>query len=122
MIGAKMTSEIDQELEKLSLLEGRYYIILKPTDDENFSLSAYATVPEAADGEYIDAAGVAQEGLIAVLTEDLDLVFDRGIEALKSRELAKAIGDSVDEDSEIARTARVEQEGNVLHIDFGSKQ
>tara|TARA_S200002703_G_scaffold117270_1_gene102859 strand:- start:2636 stop:2989 length:354 start_codon:yes stop_codon:yes gene_type:complete len=117
-----MTTEIDQELEKLSLLEGRYYIILKPTDDENFSLSAYATVPEAADGEYIDAAGVAQEGLIAVLTEDLDLVFDRGIEALKSRELAKAIGDSADEDSEVARTARVEQEGNVLHIDFGSKQ
>lgn len=117
-----MTTDIEEELEKMSLLEGRYYIILKPTDDENFSLSAYATVAEAADGEYIDAAGVAQEGLIAVLTEDLDLVFDRGINALKSRELAKMVGDTADEDSEIARAARVEQEGNVLHIDFGSKQ
>jgi hypothetical protein len=114
--------DIESEIEKMSLLEGRYYIILRPTDDENFSLSAYATVEEAAEGEYIDAAGVAQEGLIAALTQNLDFIFDKGIEALQHRELAKSIEDSVDEDSSLAHAARVEQEGNVLHVNFGKKQ
>lgn len=114
--------DIESEIEKMSLLEGRYYIILRPTDDENFSLSAYATVEEAAEGEYIDAAGVAQEGLIAALTENLDFIFDKGIDALKQRELAKSIEDSVDADSDIGRIARAEQEGNVLHVNFGKKQ
>jgi len=114
--------DIELELEKLSLLGNRYYIILKPTDDENFSLAAYATVPEVEDGEYLDAAAVAQEGLISVLTNDMGYVFDMGIEALKARELAAAVAETVDPDSEIGRTAQVEQEGNVLRVDFGKPQ
>ena len=57
-----MTTDIEEELEKMSLLEGRYYIILKPTDDENFSLSAYATVAEAADGGTILRFSIRWDG------------------------------------------------------------
>jgi len=114
--------DIESEIEKMSLLEGRYYIILRPTGNENFALSAYATVNEVEEGEYFDAAAVAQEGLIAALTDNLDFIFDKGIEALKHRELAEAISDSVDADSDICRIARAEQEGNVFHVKFGKKQ
>lgn len=116
--------DMEAHLESVSLLPNRYYIILRERDDDTFSMAAYATAPITTDPdeEYFTPAGVAQLGLITILRENADYVFEKGFEALEHQNLAEAMFDASDPDSEVARAAKEYIDSNVVKVDFGRKQ
>ena len=53
----------EKDIEKLTLLPDRYYIILTKVDEETFTLTAYDTTGSYKEGEMPCSAAIAQEGL-----------------------------------------------------------
>ena len=97
-----MTDMID-ELEKASLLPDRWYIIMKEAED-GFTISAYDTMQSE---EFQEMGSVIMSGIIDILHNDFDTIFDAGVKAMKSQEdeiVIKAEGD------------------NIVKVDFGRQQ
>lgn len=116
--------DLETHLETASLLPNRYYIILRERDDSTFSMAAYETIPisDDPDEDYISPAGVAQLGLITILRENVEFVIEKGFEALEHQNLAEAMFEVSDPDSEVARAAKEYIDSNVVKVDFGRKQ
>ena len=97
-----MNDMID-ELEKASLLPERWYIIMKEAED-GFTISAYDTMQSE---EFQEMGSVIMSGIIDILHNDFDTIFDAGVKAMKSQEdeiVIKADGD------------------NIVKVDFGRQQ
>ena len=97
-----MNDMID-ELEKASLLPDRWYIIMKEAED-GFTISAYDTMQSE---EIQEMGSVIMSGIIDILHNDFDTIFDAGVKAMKSQEdeiVIKAEGD------------------NIVKVDFGRQQ
>ena len=97
-----MNDMID-ELEKASLLPERWYIIMKEAED-GFTISAYDTMQSE---EFQEMGSVIMSGIIDILHNDFDTIFDAGVRAMKSQEdeiVIKADGD------------------NIVKVDFGRQQ
>ena len=97
-----MNDMID-ELEKASLLTDRWYIIMKEAED-GFTISAYDTMQSE---EFQEMGSVIMSGIIDILHNDFDTIFDAGVRAMKSQEdeiVIKADGD------------------NIVKVDFGRQQ
>jgi len=116
--------DMETHLESVSLLPNRYYIILRERDDDTFSMAAYETTPKPddPDDDWFTPAGIAQLGLITILRDNTDYVFEKGFEALEHQTLAEAMFDVSDPDSEVARAAKEYIDSNVVKVDFGRKQ
>jgi len=113
------TIDFESQLELASLLPNRHYIVLKPVDDENFTMSAYDTTGMDEDEEFFPPAFVVQHGLIAILREQTDYVIEKGMEELAHQHIAEAIEEYADEDSNVKKVAQRVKEGNVVKVDFG---
>jgi len=118
-VGKKMTNddEIQRQVEIMSLLPDRYYIILKPLDGENFTLTAYDTTDKTYedDSDY-NPAMVIQEGVMETIRENLDDVYDRGAASIKFKIAAENMIEEVEED------LKGQFDNNVIKVDFGKKQ
>jgi hypothetical protein len=113
-------SDIQQSMEALSLLPDRYYIILRPTGDGEFTLSAYDTTNnEYEDDEDFNSAMIIQEGTLDMIRMHTDEIYDRGVAAIQFR----MIGQEMIEEAEITDPKAIKAvEGNVVKVDFGTKQ
>ena len=69
--------EKEREIEKLTLLPDRYYIILNKVDEESFTLTAYDTTG-VYDTKNPCSAAVAQEGILEMIDRDLTTVLRVG--------------------------------------------
>lgn len=109
--------EIQRQVEIMSLLPDRYYIILKPLDGENFTLTAYDTTDKTYedDSDY-NPAMVIQEGVMETIRENLDDVYDRGAASIKFKIAAEDMIEEVEED------LKSQFGNNVIKVDFGKKQ
>ena len=109
--------EIQRQVEIMSLLPDRYYIILKPLDGENFTLTAYDTTDKTYedDSDY-NPAMVIQEGVMETIRENLDDVYDRGAASIKFKIAAENMIEEVEED------LKSQFDNNVIKVDFGKKQ
>ena len=97
-----MNDMID-ELEKASLLPDILYIFMKEAED-GFTISAYDTMQSE---EFQEMGSVIMSGIIDILHNDFDTIFDAGVRAMKSQEdeiVIKADGD------------------NIVKVDFGRQQ
>ena len=120
-----MTDEpvnFEAQLEMASLLPDRHYIVLRPVDDDNFTMSAYDTTKLDEDDEYFPPAFVVQHGLIALLRDQTELVLEKGMEELAHLHIAEAIEEYAEEDSRVKKVAQRVKEGNVVKVDFGKEQ
>ena len=113
-------NEIQHSMEALSLLPDRYYIILRPTGDGEFTLSAYDTTSNKYDDdEDFNSAMIIQEGALDMIRMHTDEVYDRGVAAIQFR----MIGQEMIEEAEITDPKAIKAvEGNVVKVDFGTKQ
>jgi len=109
--------EIQRQVEIMSLLPDRYYIILKPLDGENFTLTAYDTTDKTYedDSDY-NPAMVIQEGVMETIRENLDDVYDRGAASIKFKIASENMIEEVEED------LKGQFGNNVIKVDFGKKQ
>ena len=92
----------ERQIEKLTLLPDRYYIILNKVDDDSFTLTAYDTTGVHDDKNPCSAA-IAQEGILEMVDMDLNTILKMGLVRIKNREF-------------------VPVEDNVIKVDFGAKQ
>mgnify|MGYP003131679505 CR=1 FL=1 len=113
--------DIEDKLEKASLLPNRYYIILKQgSQPDSFSVMAYDTN----DGkEYtikdIPAAMAVQHGLLSCLREDVHELFDRGIAEIAFKDVAESTLLSLENGEDLPLIGNSD---NVIKVDFGKKQ
>tara|TARA_R110000796_G_scaffold47253_1_gene113816 strand:+ start:51 stop:434 length:384 start_codon:yes stop_codon:yes gene_type:complete len=118
-VGKKMTDdiEIQKQVEMMSLLPDRYYIILKPLDDENFTLTAYDTTDKTYedDSDY-NPAMIIQEGIMEAVREDLEDVYDKGAASIQFKLTAEAMIEEVEEE------LKNQFCDNVIKVNFGKKQ
>jgi len=72
--------EFNQAMEAASLLPDRYYIILRPTGNGEFTLSAYDTTGNTYDDdEDFNPAMLIQEGAIDMIRLHTDELYDQGV-------------------------------------------
>jgi len=113
-------NDIQQNMEAMSLLPDRYYIILRSTGDNEFTLSAYDTTSKTyEEDEDFDSAMIIQEGALDMIRMHTDEVYDRGVAAIQFR----LVGQEMIEEEEITDPKAIRAvEGNVVKVDFGTKQ
>lgn len=113
-------SDIQQSMEALSLLPDRYYIILRSTGDNEFTLSAYDTTSKKyEEDEDFDSAMIIQEGALDMIRMHTDEVYDRGVASIEFRLAAEEMLEEAEvEDPRITKTI----EGNVVRVNFGTEQ
>jgi hypothetical protein len=113
-------SDIQQSMEALSLLPDRYYIILRSTGDNEFTLSAYDTTSKTyEEDEDFDSAMIIQEGALDMIRMHTDEVYDRGVASIEFRLAAEEMLEEAEvEDPRITKTI----EGNVVRVNFGTEQ
>ena len=79
-------SDKEKEIEKLTLLKDRYYIILHKMDDDTFTLTAYDTTSSYKEGELPCAAAIAQEGILEMMEIDLGAILKLGLVRIKNKD------------------------------------
>ena len=110
-------TELNKQVEIMSLLPDRYYIILKPLDGENFTLTANDTTSKTYENEEdFNPAMIIQEGLMETLREKLDDVYDRGAASIKFKQTAESMIEEAEEEF------KHQFDDNVIKVDFGKKQ
>tara|TARA_R110002020_G_scaffold50195_3_gene142070 strand:- start:151 stop:519 length:369 start_codon:yes stop_codon:yes gene_type:complete len=109
------------ELEKISLLKDRYYLVLEPEEDEEsgFSIRAYATKDIEHEGVY-DPTYVVLQGLIGALQENFGDVYEAGLARVSFEELAHVVGEEKLKEEHLERVQEIRQ--NVIKVDFGKVQ
>ena len=113
-------SEIEKSMEVISLLPNRYYIILRPTDDNEFTLSAYDTTGKKYENdEDYNPAMVMHEGAVDLIRNHTDDVYDNGLATIQFRITGEEIieDEDIDDDNVIQLV-----KDNVVRVDFGKKQ
>jgi hypothetical protein len=112
--------ELQKNVEMMSLLPDRYYIILRSTAENEFTLSAYDTTNKTYEtDEDFDSAMVIQEGVLDMVRMHTEELFDRGVASIEFRLAAEEmIEEAGVEDPRITKTV----EGNVVRVNFGTEQ
>jgi len=110
----------DVNIEAMSLLPDRYYIILRSTGDNEFCLSAYDTTGKTyEEDEDYDSAMIIQQGALDMIRVHTDDIYDRGVAAIQFQ----LVGQEMLEEEGIDDPKLVKAvEGNVVKVDFGTKQ
>ena len=112
--------ELQKNVEMMSLLPDRYYVILRSTGKDEFTLSAYDTTNKTYDDDDdFNSAMIVQEGVLDMVREHTDDLFDRGVAAIQFRLIAEEMIEETEiEDPRITKTV----EGNVVRVNFGTEQ
>jgi hypothetical protein len=104
-------SDLQHELEKASLLPDRWYLIMKEAED-GFTIAAYDTM----NSEDLQEMGsVILSGVIELLHNDFDTVFEAGMESVKRQQQEVSL------QTDNGELVLVRDE-NVVRVDFGKKQ
>ena len=112
--------EVEKSMEIISLLPDRYYIILRPTEDNEFTLSAYDTTGNKYEkDEDYNPAMVMHEGAVDLIRSHTDDVYDNGLATIQFRITGEEIieEEEIDDDN-VIKLVR----DNVVRVDFGKKQ
>ena len=104
-------SDLQHELEKASLLPDRWYLIMKEAED-GFTIAAYDTMKSE---DLQEMGSVILSGVIELLHNDFDMVFEAGMESVKRQQQEVRL------QTENGELVLVRDE-NVVRVDFGKKQ
>ena len=116
--------DINNQVERASLLPNRYYLILNYEDEDSFSMTAYDTTKgNTVDLESVPAGMVILSGIIEMMENDFDRVCDAGIARLSFVAMANSFKSELNSDKadEIIDKV-VAREDNIVKVDFGEKQ
>jgi len=123
-----MSEDLEREMEKASLLKNRFYLILNNTDTDSFSMTAYDTTePDTVDLEDVPAGMVILSGLIEMLENDFERVWNAGMARVTFINMAESFRAEFEDDEDAANLQEVtdkviEREDNIVKVNFGEKQ
>lgn len=122
------SEDLEREMEKASLLKNRFYLILNNTDSDSFNMTAYDTTePDMVNVEDVPAGMVILNGMIEMLENDFERVWDAGMARITFVNLAESFRAEFedDEDADNLREMTdkvIEREDNIVKVNFGEKQ
>ena len=76
-------NDMESMLERASLLQDRWYIVLRTNDEDSLNMAAYDTTVEDEDDDYFSAGTVVLSGLIELMESDFDRVMAAGLARLR---------------------------------------
>tara|TARA_R100001510_G_scaffold39509_1_gene35977 strand:- start:741 stop:1133 length:393 start_codon:yes stop_codon:yes gene_type:complete len=118
-VGTKMEeNDMESMLEKASLLQDRWYIVLRQTGEDNINMAAYDTTTEDEDDEYFSAGTVILSGLVELMESDFDRVMAAGLARLNFEHEKQVIEESTGNGANVERFPGK----NIIKVDFGKKQ
>ena len=116
--------DIKNQMERASLLPDRYYLILNYEDEDSFSMTAYDTTQgDVVDLESVPAGMVILSGIIEMMENDFDRVWDAGMARLSFVAMANSFKSELNSskaDEVIDKV--VAREDNIVKVNFGEKQ
>lgn len=117
-----MSFDEEREIEKASLLPGRYYIVMRADEDNNFNITAYDTTDEEFDErQYLETGEVILNGLMELIENDFERVGHAGLARINFNATREYYMEAIeDEESEV----QVENipDSNIVKVRFGRKQ
>ena len=117
-----MTDDIQKKVEAASLLPNRYYLIMNYEDEEDsFSMTAYDTTKGEVNMENVPAGMVMLSGMIELMENDFDRVWDAGIARLSFIAMAESFKPESKE-GEDAVNKIITREDNIVKVNFGETQ
>ena len=117
-----MTDDLQKKMEAASLLPNRYYLIMNHEDEDSFAMTAYDTTEgDVVDMENVPAGMVALNGLIELLENDFERVWDAGVSRISFAALANSFKFDSDEANEVVDKV-IKREDNIVKVNFGEKQ
>ena len=117
-----MTDDLQRQMEQASLLPGRYYLIMNYQDEDSFSMTAYDTTKEdGIDMESVPAGMVILNGMIELMENDFDRVWDAGVARLSFIAMAQSFKPESEEAEEVVDKI-VAREDNIVKVNFGEPQ
>ena len=118
-VGTNMEeNDMESMLEKASLLQDRWYIVLRQTGEDNINMAAYDTTTEDEDDEYFSAGTVILSGLVELMESDFDRVMAAGLARLNFEHEKQIIEESTGNGANVETFPGT----NIVKIDFGKKQ
>ena len=116
--------DINNQVERASLLPNRYYLILNYEDEDSFSMTAYDTTKgNTVDIESVPAGMVILSGIIEMMENDFDRVWDAGMARLSFVAMANSLKSELNSDRADEVVDKViAREDNIVKVDFGEKQ
>jgi len=116
-----MTDDIKKKVEAASLLPDRYYLIMNYEDEDSFSMTAYDTTKGDVDMENVPAGMVMLSGMIEMMENDFERVWDAGIARLSFIAMAESFKPE-SKNGEDAVDKIVAREDNIVKVNFGETQ
>ena len=116
-----MTDDIQKKVEAASLLPDRYYLIMNYEDEDSFSMTAYDTTKNDFNIENVPAGMVMLSGMIELMENDFDRVWDAGIARLSFIAMAESFKPE-SKNGEEAIDKIVAREDNIVKVNFGETQ
>ena len=116
--------DINNQVERASLLPDRYYLILNYEDEDSFSMTAYDTTKgNTVNLDSVPAGMVILSGIIEMMENDFDRVWDAGMARLSFVAMANSFKkeSNSDENDKIIDKI-IAREDNIVKVDFGEKQ
>lgn len=120
-----MTFDEERDVEQASLLPGRYYIVMRADEENNFFITAYDTTDEQVeDREYLETGEVILNGLMELVENDFERVGNAGLARISFYETKDYIMESMPEPENEEEKAQIESlpDSNIIKVRFGRKQ
>ena len=114
-----MTEDFETTLERASLLQDRYYIVIRDGDDEGtVRMTAYDTTPEDEDDEYIPCGCNHAGRYDGALENDFERVMSAGLARMRFQATQEAFIEEADSEATVEHLP----DSNIVKIDFGKLQ
>ena len=114
-----MTEDFETTLERASLLQDRYYIVIRDGDDEGtVRMTAYDTTQEDEDDDYIPAGAIMLSGMMELLENDFERVMSAGLARMRFQATQEAFIEEADSEATVEHLP----DSNIVKIDFGKLQ
>ena len=113
-----MTEDFETTLERASLLQDRYYIVIREEMTGTVRMTAYDTTPEDEDDEYIPAGAIMLSGMMELLENDFERVMSAGLARMRFQATQEAFIEEADSEATVEHLP----DSNIVKIDFGKLQ
>jgi hypothetical protein len=110
--------KIHKMLKSMKLQKGHYYVIITDIDDDKFNMVAYDTTGRKYHDEGDHSVGsITHEGLVALLRNRGDDIFNYGMGELSMQYASKRLFSELPDDT----GQKIEYKDNVIKVDFTSE-
>lgn len=118
-----MSFDKEVEIEKASLLPGRYYIVMRADEENNFHITAYDTTDEENDErQYLETGEVILNGLMELVENDFERVGHAGLARINFDATREYYMESVEDEEESDVQVESLPDSNIVKVRFGRKQ